>query len=101
MNAPHLKHMDKTNNNKINVGVRPQPSISAAAITLCVSPYSVGRFHEVMMAHSQYEKNNSPELGNFIALTLETIALEIRIGMAEREIKNSVHSQNGTVSSSN
>lgn len=99
MNAPHLKHMDTTDNNRINKGVRPQPSLAAAAIALCVSPYSVGKFHELMMAHTQYEKNPSPELGNYIALTLDTIALELRISMAEREIKNSARSQNGTVSS--
>lgn len=50
-----------------------------------------------MSAYSHYEKNPTNELGNYIALTLDAISLELRISMAENQIKKSSDSQNGTV----
>ena len=53
-----------------------------------------------MSAYSHYEKNPTDELGNYIALTMDAISLEMRITMAEKQIKKSIHSQNGTVKES-
>lgn len=90
----------QSSHNRINEGTRPQPSLAAAAITLCVSQSSVEKFHELMSAYSHYEKNPTDELGNYIALTMDAISLEMRITMAEKQIKKSIHSQNGTVKES-